>query len=146
MPGGFARIGASDDVAAIAMQRGGQAADVWVVSDKPVERHTLLPTEASFTRNMPGSLPSRAADNLFWLGRYIERCEATVRILRAYTPGSPKPPIRACRCWPTSATISECRYRHRGRGARQACCATSTAPSTALATSATASRPMAGWR
>ncbi|MBP2237392.1 putative circularly permuted ATP-grasp superfamily protein/putative alpha-E superfamily protein [Sinorhizobium kostiense] len=84
MPGGFARIGSGDDVAAIAMQSGGTAADVWIVSDKPVERTTLLPTEESFTRNLPGSLPSRAADNLFWLGRYIERAEGALRILRAW--------------------------------------------------------------
>jgi uncharacterized circularly permuted ATP-grasp superfamily protein/uncharacterized alpha-E superfamily protein len=84
MPGGFARIGSGDDVAAIAMQSGGSAADVWIVSDKPVERHTLLPAEESFTRNMPGSLPSRSADNLFWLGRYIERAEGALRILRAW--------------------------------------------------------------
>ena len=84
MPGGFARIGSGDDVAAIAMQAGGTAADVWIVSDRPVERTTLLPAEESFTRNMPGSLPSRAADNLFWLGRYIERAEGALRILRAW--------------------------------------------------------------
>lgn len=84
MPGGFARIGSGDDVAAIAMQAGGTAADVWIVSDRPVERTTLLPAEESFTRNMPGSLPSRAADNLFWLGRYIERSEGALRILRAW--------------------------------------------------------------
>ena len=84
MPGGFARIGGSDDVSAIAMQSGGAAADVWIVSDKPVEQHTLLPAEGGFTRNMPGSLPSRAADNLFWLGRYIERAEGALRILRAW--------------------------------------------------------------
>ena len=84
MPGGFARIGSGDDVAAIAMQSGGSAADVWIVSDKPVERHTLLPAEESFTRNMPGNLPSRSADNLFWLGRYIERAEGALRILRAW--------------------------------------------------------------
>lgn len=85
MPGGFARVGLSLDPTAIAMQRGGQAADVWVVSDRPVERETLLPQEHdSFTRAMPGSLPSRAAENLTWLGRYIERSEDTVRILRAY--------------------------------------------------------------
>ncbi|WEX89170.1 circularly permuted type 2 ATP-grasp protein [Sinorhizobium garamanticum] len=84
MPGGFARIGSGDDVAAIAMKAGGTAADVWIVSDKPVERTTLLPAEESFTRNMPGSLPSRAADNLFWLGRYIERAEGALRILRAW--------------------------------------------------------------
>jgi uncharacterized circularly permuted ATP-grasp superfamily protein/uncharacterized alpha-E superfamily protein len=84
MPGGFARIGQNHDVAAIAMQSGGSAADVWIVSDKPVPKTTLLPAEENFMRNMPGSLPSRAADNLFWLGRYIERAEGALRILRAW--------------------------------------------------------------
>jgi uncharacterized circularly permuted ATP-grasp superfamily protein/uncharacterized alpha-E superfamily protein len=84
MPGGFARIGSGENAAAIAMQSGGSAADVWIVSDKPVERTTLLPAEETFTRTMPGSLPSRAADNLFWLGRYIERAEGALRILRAW--------------------------------------------------------------
>ncbi|MDO8360609.1 MAG: circularly permuted type 2 ATP-grasp protein, partial [Devosia sp.] len=85
MPGGFARVGSSLDSAAIAMQRGGQAADVWVVSGNPVEHITLLPRAGEkLVRTESGSLPSRAADNLIWLGRYAERCEATVRILRAY--------------------------------------------------------------
>ncbi len=85
MPGGFARVGSTSDTAAIAMQRGGQAADVWVVSDKPVERVSLMAQEGGkLVRVSAGSLPSRAADNLIWLGRYAERCEATVRILRAY--------------------------------------------------------------
>jgi len=84
MPGGFARIGASDDVSAIAMQKGGSVADVWIVSKTPVSWSSLLPSEEKFTRNMPGSLPSRAADNLFWLGRYIERAEGALRILRAW--------------------------------------------------------------
>ncbi len=84
MPGGFARIGSGADAAAIAMQAGGSAADVWIVSQKPVEQMTLLPAEESFIRILPGSLPSRAADNLFWLGRYIERAEGALRILRAW--------------------------------------------------------------
>lgn len=85
MPGGFARVGSTLDTTAINMQRGGQAADVWVVSSKPVERISLLPQEGEkLVRQSVGNLPSRAADNLIWLGRYAERCEATVRILRAY--------------------------------------------------------------
>jgi uncharacterized circularly permuted ATP-grasp superfamily protein/uncharacterized alpha-E superfamily protein len=85
MPGGFARVGSTADTSAISMQRGGQAADVWVLSTKPVERISLLPQDGQkLVRNAPGSLPSRAADNLIWLGRYAERCEAQVRILRAY--------------------------------------------------------------
>ncbi|MGV3577304.1 MAG: circularly permuted type 2 ATP-grasp protein [Devosia sp.] len=85
MPGGFARVGSTPDTTALTMQRGGQAADVWVVSSTPVEQVSLLPQDGDrLVRNSPGSLPSRAADNLVWLGRYAERCEATVRILRAY--------------------------------------------------------------
>ena len=65
MPGGFARVGLAGDATALAMQRGGQAADVWVVSPSPVAFETLLPSEREgFTRNVPGSLPSRAAENL----------------------------------------------------------------------------------
>ncbi len=33
-------------------------------------------------RRILGNLPSRAADNLFWYGRYLERAEATLRIVR----------------------------------------------------------------
>ncbi|MEZ5803609.1 MAG: circularly permuted type 2 ATP-grasp protein [Rhizobiaceae bacterium] len=85
MPGGFARIGKSQDPSAMAMQRGGSVADVWVVSDSPVKPETMLPEEtAPYVRPQHGSLPSRAADNLYWLGRYVERAEGTLRLLRAY--------------------------------------------------------------
>lgn len=85
MPGGFARIGATPDPAAIAMQQGGSAADVWVVSRKPVSTQSMMPTPVGpYRRTVPGALPSRAADNLFWLGRYIERTEGIVRLMRAY--------------------------------------------------------------
>lgn len=43
MHGGFARIGRSKDATAIAMQRGGSVADVWVISDGPVDHTSLLP-------------------------------------------------------------------------------------------------------
>lgn len=85
MPGGFARIGRTPDPAAIAMQRGGSAADVWIVSDAPVEPATLVPASDGrrFARVQATALPSRAADNLFWLGRYVERAEGAMRLLRA---------------------------------------------------------------
>ena len=85
MPGGYARIGRTEDATAIAMQRGGSVADVWVVSDYPVEAVTMLPAEAAtYRRSEPGVLPSRAADNLYWLGRYVERAEGIMRLLRAW--------------------------------------------------------------
>lgn len=85
MPGGFARIGRTANSAALALQEGGTAADVWIVSGRPVPPDTMhAATDKAFARQQPGVLPSRAADNLFWLGRYVERTENLVRILRAY--------------------------------------------------------------
>ena len=85
MPGGFARIGASADTTAISMRNGGSVADVWIVGDAPVEAVTLLePQNSPFVRAKAGPLPSRAADNLFWLGRYVERTEGLLRLVRAY--------------------------------------------------------------
>ena len=85
MPGGFARIGNSGTSANIAMQRGGSVCDVWVVSETATPPETLLrAADGNFRRTELGSLPSRAADNLFWLGRYVERTEQQVRLLRAW--------------------------------------------------------------
>lgn len=85
MPGGFARIGPVGDATALAMQSGGSAADVWIVSKKPVRAETMLEhPSAPFVRQQPAVLPSRAADNLFWMGRYVERAENMIRMLRAY--------------------------------------------------------------
>ena len=83
MPGGYARIGKSDDTMALAMQAGGSVADVWVVAPRPVAPDSLV-TSGTFERSPPGILPSRAADNLYWLGRYVERTEGAIRMLRAW--------------------------------------------------------------
>ena len=65
------------------MGEGVELADVWVLADKPVEATSLLPTpEKVRIVRMLGNLPSRAADNLFWFGRYLEREEATLRLVR----------------------------------------------------------------
>jgi uncharacterized circularly permuted ATP-grasp superfamily protein/uncharacterized alpha-E superfamily protein len=85
MPGGLARIGQTSDPAAIALQRGGRVADVWIASPRPVDQITLMSREGDgIVRTPQGLLPARTADNLFWLGRYVERAEDTVRFLRAY--------------------------------------------------------------
>jgi uncharacterized alpha-E superfamily protein len=84
MPGGFCRIAEQLDARAVSMGDGARAADVWVVSDKAVSTTTLLPgSDTVRIRRIAGVLPSRAADNLFWLGRYLERAEATLRLVRA---------------------------------------------------------------
>ncbi|THH34864.1 hypothetical protein E4Z66_18070 [Aliishimia ponticola] len=83
MPGGYARFGLSDAATAMAMQHGGSVADVWVVSDAPVPASQPV-VESSAARIEPEALPSRAAENLFWLGRYVERIDAALRMIRAY--------------------------------------------------------------
>jgi uncharacterized circularly permuted ATP-grasp superfamily protein/uncharacterized alpha-E superfamily protein len=84
MPGGFVRIGAPGDAYAISLQRGALTADALVRSKTPLAETTLLPSPDRIQiKRASGTLPSRAADNLFWLGRYVERTEATLRLVRA---------------------------------------------------------------
>ncbi|GGE03400.1 hypothetical protein GCM10011529_07350 [Polymorphobacter glacialis] len=84
MPGGFCRTSEIKDVRAISMDASARTADVWVLDDKPTESTTLLASKDDVkVRRILGHLPSRAADNLFWLGRYIERAEATLRLARS---------------------------------------------------------------
>jgi uncharacterized alpha-E superfamily protein len=85
MPGGFARIGATADTTAISMRQGGTVADVWIVGEAPIIPTSLLTqSDQGFVRAAPSPLPSQAADNLFWVGRYVERTEAVLRLVRAY--------------------------------------------------------------
>lgn len=84
MPGGLCRISQRPDARALSMQRGGRSADVWVVAERPAEVPNIVPlADEVEVRRETGVLPSRAADNLYWLGRYLERTEATLRLARA---------------------------------------------------------------
>jgi len=87
MPGGLTRVAADDTVRALSMQSGASSKDAWVISDVPVDGFSLLGQGARTleVKRQGESAPSRAMDNLFWLGRYAERTEAFVRILRAVT-------------------------------------------------------------
>jgi uncharacterized circularly permuted ATP-grasp superfamily protein/uncharacterized alpha-E superfamily protein len=83
MPGGLARI-ASDTADVVSMQRGGGSKDVWVLAAD--HRAADDASGASIAPRSPArhdELPSRLAENLFWLGRYSERCEDKARLLRA---------------------------------------------------------------
>ena len=84
MPAGFVRIADSADARAVSLQRGAATADAWVLAHGPVAETTMLPTpERIQVQRATGLLPSRAADNLFWVGRYVERAEGTLRLMRA---------------------------------------------------------------
>ena len=85
MPGGLARVSPALDTQVVSMQRGGGSKDTWVFSNQPVDGFTLHhPRDQPLDLNRGGGtdLPSRAADHLFWLGRYAERAEHLARVLR----------------------------------------------------------------
>lgn len=79
MAGGLARVAESAGVNTVSMQRGGSSKDIWVLGTAAaVEPSIKVPTPSRHD-----DLPSRLVENLFWLGRYAERCEGKTRILRA---------------------------------------------------------------
>ena len=75
MPGGLTRAANSRDSLVASMHRGGGSKDTWVLSEGPVSPVTLLrPAGAPVEITRGGAeLSSRVADNLVWLGRYVER-------------------------------------------------------------------------
>ncbi len=84
LPGGLARVTENDALLEHNMTSGEQSQDVWVLSDAPVEKVSLLSLMSSDVqlKRSGAELPSRAADNLFWLGRYVERAEQQARLAR----------------------------------------------------------------
>lgn len=83
LPGGLARL-AGPNAQIASMQRGGSSADVWVQTLGEVDRSTRIApqaTPASLERHR-APVTSRAAENMFWLGRYTERAENTLRLAR----------------------------------------------------------------
>lgn len=83
MPGGLARVVAQPDMATPSLGVGGGSKDVWVLGNDATM--TEAPHEISLgTARSRGSvgLPSRTADNFFWLGRYTERLEILARVAR----------------------------------------------------------------
>ena len=84
MPGGLSLAASVEADANIAVARGALAKDIWVRSIGPVANFSLLPPATrpiELSREGP-DLPSRSADNLFWLGRYAERAESLARLSR----------------------------------------------------------------
>jgi uncharacterized circularly permuted ATP-grasp superfamily protein/uncharacterized alpha-E superfamily protein len=84
MPGGLARIAGDGAVDIVSMQRGGGSKDVWVLAPdlRPVDDAYGSATQPR-TQVRHDELPSRLVENLYWLGRYSERCESKARLLRA---------------------------------------------------------------
>jgi uncharacterized circularly permuted ATP-grasp superfamily protein/uncharacterized alpha-E superfamily protein len=87
MPGGFARLSSSGALLTSLMGEGDLSADVCIVDDVPGRRPAITTIAtilgAPAVRRGGGILASQAADNLYWFGRYCERAEVTLRVLRS---------------------------------------------------------------
>jgi uncharacterized circularly permuted ATP-grasp superfamily protein/uncharacterized alpha-E superfamily protein len=90
MPGGLTRVAGDGESRVIAMQRGGRSKDTWVLSDAPVNSSFSLLSNTVTADDLVTSrsnLSSRTAENLFWFGRYGERSDAAMRLLRVAIEG-----------------------------------------------------------
>jgi uncharacterized circularly permuted ATP-grasp superfamily protein/uncharacterized alpha-E superfamily protein len=85
MPGGLTRVSTAPGNAVLTMQKGGGSKDTWVICDDPIAHSSLLSSagQPAGSHRAQGELTSRVADNLYWLGRYAERLEGALRLLRA---------------------------------------------------------------
>jgi uncharacterized circularly permuted ATP-grasp superfamily protein/uncharacterized alpha-E superfamily protein len=84
LPGGLARIAPNPARLDATMTSGERSQDIWVLAEQPVKEVRLTPlySEQVQLRRSSPDLPSRVADNLYWLGRYMGRAEGSVRLLR----------------------------------------------------------------
>jgi uncharacterized circularly permuted ATP-grasp superfamily protein/uncharacterized alpha-E superfamily protein len=84
MPGGLTRISKNPEDLVVSMQSGGGSKDTWVLANGTSSRPEPIQVAGDSTLTDQGSagVPSRAADHLFWLGRYTERVEQLLRVLR----------------------------------------------------------------
>ena len=83
LPGGLVRVAAQPRELNFSILAGEGSKDAWVLADRPVPKISLQPTaQVVELRRSGGELPSRVADNLFWLGRHVERAEGAARLLR----------------------------------------------------------------
>ncbi len=82
MPGGLTRVALNDNNPIISTNTGGLSKDTWVLASEPTNSVSLIPTTQSAYFEGTREMPSRVAENLFWLGRYAERAESTIRLLR----------------------------------------------------------------
>lgn len=87
MPGGLARVSTRQEPLELSLLGGERSKDTWVLSETPQPNISLLKPEEGAVKLRRGGaeLPSRVAENLFWLGRHAERAEAAARLLRTVT-------------------------------------------------------------
>jgi len=78
LPGGLARVSTAEGVV-ISTRESGESKDVWVCSGIDLEPFSISSVVERSLPSPPDIIPSRAGENLFWVGRYAERAQVTAR-------------------------------------------------------------------
>ncbi len=81
MQGGLTRNSPEKDRFLISNQYGGQSKDTWIVSDTPEQDQEKIHLSSSPANVRDNVLSSRAAENLYWTGRYCERINILTKII-----------------------------------------------------------------
>ncbi|SLM32407.1 hypothetical protein MTBBW1_710007 [Desulfamplus magnetovallimortis] len=84
MPGALTKISSDPDTFLLNAGKEQGSKDTWCFSNDTVEYKSMM---HHFTENLEihrgSDLPSRVADNMLWLGRYVERTEGMLRVIRS---------------------------------------------------------------
>lgn len=85
MPGGLIRVATDTTPMQLSITAGAGSKDLWVEACGPVEQVTLLvPEDQPVALRRTGAMfPSRVADDLYWLGSSLDRCDFLTRLLRS---------------------------------------------------------------
>ncbi len=85
MPGGLIRVAPDTSPMQLSVAAGDGSKDLWVLADRKVDPVSLLTPrdQPAELRRTSALFPSRVADNLFWLGRSLDRCDFLGRLVRA---------------------------------------------------------------
>jgi uncharacterized circularly permuted ATP-grasp superfamily protein/uncharacterized alpha-E superfamily protein len=87
MPGGLTRFDTTGADAIVSLQRGSATKDTWVLAGKASsDLPQFIPADPAASYQRPESTPSSLADNLYWLGRYLERTAQMIRLLDYLDP------------------------------------------------------------
>jgi uncharacterized circularly permuted ATP-grasp superfamily protein/uncharacterized alpha-E superfamily protein len=84
MPGALALVASEPDSIIASLDSGSQSKDTWILEEESTPFHwpkASAKSRLQISRG-GGDVSSRAADSLYWLGRYLERGEGLCRVLR----------------------------------------------------------------
>lgn len=89
LPGGLTRYHADGEDSLVTLRQGSVSKDTWVLAAGAADKgaiNPLVPAAAPIHARSGADTPSRLADHLYWLGRYIERTSQLARVMQRLSP------------------------------------------------------------